>query len=89
MASSGGIVIGAGPGCGSGAADSQPRSANARWERDSAYARTNFKLDLAGGATSGPMFAAEVCRKRVQRMPRFTHWRWHLDEAKFGEARCS
>jgi len=28
----------------------------------------------------GPMFAAEVRRKRVQRMRQFTHWRWHLDE---------
>jgi len=28
----------------------------------------------------GPMFAAETCRKRVQRMRSFTHWRWHLDE---------
>jgi len=28
----------------------------------------------------GPMFAAEICRRRVQRMRQFTHWRWHLDE---------
>jgi putative transposase len=28
----------------------------------------------------GPMFAAEVRRKRVQRMRQFTHWKWHLDE---------
>ena len=28
----------------------------------------------------GPMFAAEIRRKRVQRMRAFTHWRWHLDE---------
>jgi putative transposase len=28
----------------------------------------------------GPMFAAEICRKRVHRMRQFTHWRWHLDE---------
>ena len=28
----------------------------------------------------GPMFAAEVRRKRVQKMRAFTHWRWHLDE---------
>ena len=28
----------------------------------------------------GPMFAGEICRKRVQRMRGFTHWRWHLDE---------
>ena len=28
----------------------------------------------------GPMFAAEIRRKRVQRMRQFTHWRWHLDE---------
>ena len=26
------------------------------------------------------MFAAEIRRKRVQRMRAFTHWRWHLDE---------
>jgi putative transposase len=26
------------------------------------------------------MFAAEIRRKRVQRMRQFTHWRWHLDE---------
>ena len=28
----------------------------------------------------GPMFAAEIRRKRVDRMRAFTHWRWHLDE---------
>src|SRR5271156_3141030 len=28
----------------------------------------------------GPMFAAEVRRKRVQHMRQFTHWKWHLDE---------
>lgn len=28
----------------------------------------------------GPMFAAEIRRKRVSRMRGFTHWRWHLDE---------
>ena len=28
----------------------------------------------------GPMFAAEIRRKRVERMRVFTHWRWHLDE---------
>lgn len=27
----------------------------------------------------GPMFAAEIRRKRVQRMRSHTHWRWHLD----------
>src|ERR1700756_3867908 len=27
----------------------------------------------------GPMFAAEIRRKRVS-MRAFTHWRWHLDE---------
>lgn len=27
----------------------------------------------------GPMFAAEIRRKRVQKMRAFTHWRWHLD----------
>lgn len=28
----------------------------------------------------GPMFAAEIRRKRVDRMRVNTHWRWHLDE---------
>ncbi len=28
----------------------------------------------------GPMFAADIRRKRVQRMRAFTHWKWHLDE---------
>src|ERR1019366_1497105 len=28
----------------------------------------------------GPMFAAEVRRKRVQHMRSYTHWKWHLDE---------
>ena len=28
----------------------------------------------------GPIFAAEIRRKRVDRMRAFTHWRWHLDE---------
>ena len=28
----------------------------------------------------GPMFAAEIRRKRVERMRSFPHWRWHLDE---------
>ena len=28
----------------------------------------------------GPLFAAEIRRKRVQAMRQFTHWRWHLDE---------
>ncbi|MBE7218347.1 MAG: IS6 family transposase [Caulobacteraceae bacterium] len=28
----------------------------------------------------GPMFAAEIRKKRVDRMRAFTHWRWHLDE---------
>lgn len=26
------------------------------------------------------MFAAEIRRKRIQKMGAFTHWRWHLDE---------
>ena len=26
------------------------------------------------------MFAAEIRRKRVQKMRAYTHWRWHLDE---------
>ena len=28
----------------------------------------------------GPMFAADIRRKRVDRMRAHTHWRWHLDE---------
>jgi putative transposase len=28
----------------------------------------------------GPMFAAEIRRKRVHYMRAYTHWRWHLDE---------
>ena len=28
----------------------------------------------------GPMFAAEIRRKRVGHMRAYTHWRWHLDE---------
>jgi putative transposase len=28
----------------------------------------------------GPMFAAEIRKKRVDRMRFHTHWRWHLDE---------
>jgi putative transposase len=28
----------------------------------------------------GPMFAAEIRKKRVDRMRAHTHWRWHLDE---------
>ena len=28
----------------------------------------------------GPMFAAEIRRKRVDRMRAHTHWQWHLDE---------
>ena len=28
----------------------------------------------------GPMFAAEIRRKRVQAMRQHTHWKWHLDE---------
>ena len=28
----------------------------------------------------GPMFAAEIRRKRVHHMRAYTHWRWRLDE---------
>src|SRR5450432_4912033 len=28
----------------------------------------------------GPIFAAEIRRKRVQHMRAYIHWRWHLDE---------
>jgi putative transposase len=39
----------------------------------------------------GPMFAAEIRQRRVQRMRSFTHWKWHLDEVFVkinGETRC-
>ena len=32
----------------------------------------------------GPMFAAEIRRKRVDHMRAYTHWRWHLDEVRGG-----
>ncbi len=28
----------------------------------------------------GPMFAAEIRKKRVDAMRAYTHWQWHLDE---------
>jgi len=28
----------------------------------------------------GPLFAADIRRRRVSRMRRFRQWRWHLDE---------
>ena len=28
----------------------------------------------------GPMFAAEIRKKRVDRMRQHTQWKWHLDE---------
>jgi putative transposase len=28
----------------------------------------------------GPMFAADIRRRRVSRMRGFRHWKWHLDE---------
>ncbi len=28
----------------------------------------------------GPLFAADIRRKRVSRMRGFRHWRWHVDE---------
>jgi putative transposase len=28
----------------------------------------------------GPMFAAEIRRKRVEKMRAFSNWRWHVDE---------
>ena len=40
----------------------------------------------------GPMFAAEIRKKRVDRMRSHTHWRWHLDEVYVkvgGEMRTS
>ncbi len=29
----------------------------------------------------GPMFAAEIRKRRVAQMRRYPQWRWHLDEA--------
>jgi len=28
----------------------------------------------------GPMFAAEIRKRQVERMRAYTHWRWRLDE---------
>jgi len=28
----------------------------------------------------GPLFAADIRRRRVSRMREYRHWRWHLDE---------
>ncbi len=38
----------------------------------------------------GPMFAAEIKRKRVDRMRVYSNWRWHLDEVfvKVNGERC-
>jgi putative transposase len=39
----------------------------------------------------GPMFAAEIRRRRVNRMRGFRHWRWHVDEVFVkinGERHC-
>ncbi len=38
----------------------------------------------------GPKFAAEIRRKRVDRMRAFSNWRWHLDEVfvKINGERC-
>ncbi len=36
----------------------------------------------------GPMFAAEIRRKRVDRMRSYSNWQWHLDDALPGRA-CS
>jgi putative transposase len=44
------------------------------------------RIDLCHGTARkwvdrfGPMYAAEIRRKRVQAMRQQTHWRWHLDE---------
>jgi len=29
----------------------------------------------------GPIFAAEIRRRRIARMRQFHHWQWHLDES--------
>jgi len=39
----------------------------------------------------GPIFAAEIRRKRVQKMRVYSNWQWHLDEVFVkinGETRC-
>ena len=36
----------------------------------------------------GPMFAADIRRKRVDRMRQHTHWRWHLDEG-YCQVKCT
>ena len=39
----------------------------------------------------GPMFAAEIRRRRVKRVCGFRYWRWHLDEVFvkiYGERHC-
>ena len=28
----------------------------------------------------GPMFAADIKRRRISQMKGYTHWRWHVDE---------
>ena len=30
----------------------------------------------------GPMFAADICKKRVDRMRAHTHWRWRLSTSR-------
>ena len=32
----------------------------------------------------GPMFAAEIRKKRVRHMRPITHWKWRLDEVREG-----
>ena len=34
----------------------------------------------SGGTGFGPMFAAEIRRKRIQQLRAHSNWQWHLDE---------
>jgi len=38
-----------------------------------------MRLSVFGG-TVGPMFAAEIRRKRTQRLRAYSNWQWHLDK---------
>jgi putative transposase len=31
----------------------------------------------------GPIFVAEIRRKKVSQMPAYSNWQWHLDEVSF------
>jgi putative transposase len=54
---------------------------------DSRSATRGFGI---GEIAFGPMFAAEIRRKRIDRMRAFSNWRWHVDElfVKINGERC-